>query len=198
MTNCQSGWFRNFVWAALFILLSSPVWSSENKLSGIPTTSYCLEARKGQEATIDQISEDDVWIEVVVRDGAKTPQIQDYNFGPFQSGLLFEIDGQQLLHCSGDGDTPTFILVEDGIMHKFLSMEEKRVTRIHILSRSACGVPCYFSRLHTLVFFQDGAEPDGFKEFDSAIYDYPSKWFTSYLTDRERQRLFTALEMIDE
>lgn len=105
-------------------------------------------------------------------------------------GLLFQANGQQIVHCTPDKHTPDFILVERSIGYSMFSLEEFELTRFTIHHMVNCGTACVYSTVETIEFPDNTFfDPNGKTEIESRLYDYPNKWFLSYLNEEERKLL---------
>ena len=105
-------------------------------------------------------------------------------------GLLFQANGQQIIHCTPDKHTPDFILVERSIGYSMFLLEEFELTRFLVHHYVGCGTSCYYSTVETIeIPDETNFKPIGKTEIQSRLYDYPNSWFRVYLSEDEQKIL---------
>ena len=172
------------------VLLSSPV-MAENNIQDIPLTEQCKE-QVNEHGLSEYVVTGDTEINVSSRTDAKH-LISRVLFKPFIYGMLFETNGQQILHCVDPFVNDDFILVEESVDYSLFQLDEFKTIKFYIHSKVNCGSNCYYSRVDTIAV-PDNAdfEPFGYIEMESRLYDYPSKWFKAYLNNDEQLMLHDA------
>ena len=105
-------------------------------------------------------------------------------------GLLFQANGQQIIHCTPDKHTPDFILVDRSIGYSMFLLEEFELTRFLVHHYVGCGTSCYYSTVETIeIPDKTNFKPIGKTEIQSRLYDYPNSWFRAYLNEDEQKIL---------
>ena len=168
------------------ILLSLPVMAANN-IQDIPLSEQCKE-QVNEHGLSEYVVTGDTEINVSSRTDAKY-SISRVRLKSFIYGMLFEANGQQILHCVAPFVNEDFILVEESVDYSLFQLDEFKTINFYIHSKVNCGSNCYYSRVDTIVI-PDAAdfEPFGYIEIKSSLYDYPSKWFKAYL-NKEEQRI---------
>ena len=129
------------------------------------------------------------YLPVVNRDNAKY-YIRGIRFSMGFYGYLFQTGGQEIVHCTPDKHIPDFILVERDIGYSLFATEKFELTRFTVHHMVSCGTSCIYSTVETIEFPDDTYfKPIGITEIKSRLYDYPNKWFLSYLNEEERKLL---------
>ena len=174
----------------LAVLLSQPVIAG-NFINGIPLSEQCKEQVTEHNLSDYEIMGDSE-INVSSRTDAKH-SIERVRFKPFIYGMLFEANGQQIIHCVAPFVSDDFILVEESVDYSLFQLDEFKTIRFYIHSKVNCGSNCYYSRVDAIAIpDNEDSEPIGYLEMKSGLYDYPSKWFKAYLNNDEQLLLHDA------
>lgn len=96
-------------------------------------------------------------------------------------GFLFNIHGKSIIHCFDYFNEPEDIFVEDDIGYSMFLLEEFPLTRIIIHSKINCGTSCFYSTVDEVEVPLGDFMPSGIRTIKSRPYDFPNKWFLSYL-----------------
>lgn len=96
-------------------------------------------------------------------------------------GYLFQTGQKSILHCFEHFTFPEDILIEDGVGYSMFMLEEFALTRIFIHSKVSCGTSCYSSIVDEVEIPTGDFKARGFRAITSQPYDYPNRWFVSFL-----------------
>ena len=161
-----------------------------------PVSDYLLTEQCEKTISEEGFSTFEIWndappdyLPVVNRDNA-VYSIRDIHFSMGFNGYLFQTRGQEIVHCSPYTHTPDFILVERDTGYSLFATEKFELTRFTVHHMVSCGTACIYSTVETIEFpDKTSFEPNGITEIKSRLYDYPNKWFLSYLNEEERKLL---------
>jgi len=136
------------------------------------------------------LEDQDFWLHTILRrKGTNDVQVKAVAFEKKNSqriyGLQIEWKGQTIINCWSFYHSALITLIE--IYDHYEPFVEKQNEAIRISTHFLvnCGNPCHHAEVTSAYMINNGTRPYVRKEISTPTFEYPSIWFTDYLTLKE-------------
>ena len=181
-------WFLTILGLVSF---GSPVTAAPMSLADFHITNVCKEHLNKQGITRFEMWDDDPADPILInRNPDKPLKIIDIWFAPSVYGWLFEAGEQKIVHCHEEIISfVNFSIAEQRQRYFVFDQGPFDVTEVHLHSFVGCGTSCHFARVETIIFFDEESKEPTYDHVDDTIpNEYPSRWFSTFLSPEEKVR----------
>tara|TARA_B100001093_G_scaffold515151_1_gene590844 strand:+ start:461 stop:1129 length:669 start_codon:yes stop_codon:yes gene_type:complete len=136
------------------------------------------------------LDEQEFWLHTILkRKGTNDVKVKAVVFQKKDSqrlyGLQTEWKDQVIINCWSFYHSALITLIEMYDHYDPFIKKQKDAIRVSTHYLVNCGVPCHHAEVTSTYMVDDGTKPYVRKEISTPTFEYPSIWFTDYLTLRE-------------
>ena len=136
------------------------------------------------------LEEQEFWLHTILkRKGTNDVKVKAVVFEKKDSqrlyGLQTEWKDQVIINCWSFYHSALITLIEMYDHYDPFIKKQKDAIRVSTHYLVNCGVPCHHAEVTSTYMVDDGTKPYVRKEISTPTFEYPSIWFTDYLTLRE-------------
>ena len=136
------------------------------------------------------LDEQEFWLHTILkRKGTNDVKVKAVVFEKKDSqrlyGLQTEWKNQVIINCWSFYHSALITLIEMYDHYDPFIKKQKDAIRVSTHYLVNCGVPCHHAEVTSTYMVDDGTKPYVRKEISTPTFEYPSIWFTDYLTLRE-------------
>ena len=136
------------------------------------------------------LDEQEFWLHTILkRKGTNDVKVKAVVFEKKDSqrlyGLQTEWKDQVIINCWSFYHSALITLIEMYDHYDPFIKKQKDAIRVSTHYLVNCGVPCHHAEVTSTYMVDDGTKPYVRKEISTPTFEYPSIWFTDYLTLRE-------------
>jgi hypothetical protein len=136
------------------------------------------------------LEDQDFWLHTILkRKGTINVKVKAVVFQKKDSqrlyGLQTEWKDQIIINCWSFYHSALITLIEMYDHYDPFLKKQKDAIRLSTHYLVNCGVPCHYAEVTSTYMVDDGTMPYVRKEISTPTFEYPSIWFTDYLTLKE-------------
>ena len=136
------------------------------------------------------LEDQDFWLHTILRrKGTDDVHVKAVAFEKKDSqriyGLQIEWKGQTIINCWSFYHSALITLIEMYDHYEPFVEKQNEAIRISTHYLVNCGNPCHHAEVTSTYMVNNGNEPYVREEISSPTFEYPSIWFTDYLTLKE-------------
>ena len=136
------------------------------------------------------LEDQDFWLHTILkRKGTNNVKLKAVVFQKKDSqrlyGLQIEWKDQTIINCWSFYHSALITLIEKYDHYEPFIENQNKAIRISTHFLVNCGNPCHHAEVTSAYMINDGTRPYVRKEISTPTFEYPSIWFTDYLTLRE-------------